>query len=334
MKKTIALTLAVLLIALCAAYALAESSNPMVMTEDGKVDIFQSTAYPAEGKTYKFAFIQNTGAHPYPQALVRFAQDECDKSGVELTVADAQMDPQKQVDLIKSFITQGYDAILNEPVDITSCLPAYQAAKEAGVVIIECAIPSDGATFELVNATVYGDAFEEGQKVAEGMMKFLPDGGNIVILEGALATPAQIGRTGGFLDIIKDKPEYVVLDQQTTDWMRDKAVIVMEDFLVKYPQIDFVYGHDDVITSGAFQAIEAAGREGILSGFVGASADGVQLIKEGKATLAVDQPPEYEARLSVQLAIRILNGETVEKVYTDKLGIVDTTNMDEFVPSY
>ena len=181
---------------------------------------FTQKVYPTVDKKLKFVFIQNYGAHPYPQALVKYAKDECEIAGIDLTIADALGDPQKQVDLIKSFVTQKYDAIINEPIDLMSCLPAYQTAYEAGIPIIECAINSDGETFGYVKAAVYGNTFEQGMMAAEGMMKVMPDGGNIVILEGQLATSGQVGLTGGFLEAIKDKPQYKVLDKQTTDWMR------------------------------------------------------------------------------------------------------------------
>ena len=165
-------------------------------------------------------------------------------------------------------------------------------------------------------------------------MKVMPDGGNIVILEGELATSGQVGLTGGFLEAIKDMPQYKVLDKQTTDWMRDKAVTVMEDFLTKYQEIDFAYCHDDVIASGAFQAIEAAGREGILSCAVGASFEACDMIREGKLAFAIDQPPEYESRISVQLAIRICNGEKLDKIHYITVGLVDADNVDTFEPVF
>lgn len=335
MKKTIAV-----LLVLCLSMALfagCATTQPQVTTKTQVTTLTsdattEQSSKESEKKAIKIGFVVNIMNHPYIMALDKFAKEEAARQGVEITVVDPQFDAQKQVDMINQFITQGYDAILTIPVDVNSCLPAYKAAKEAGIPIIEVAANSAGDTFELVTCWVGADQEQEGRRAAEALVKVLPNGGNIVVLQGSLGSSGQIGRDKGFEDYFKDKPQYKILAKQTTDWMRDKAMTVMEDMLTKYPDINALYGHDDIICSGAYEAITAAKREGIVSVAVGAGKDAIALIKAGSLTATVNQPPDFEAITAVQMAIKAINGEKVEKIINDPLEIITAAELSSFTP--
>ena len=331
MKKFV-FVIAILMIALFA-FAGCKSDTPAQEAPPAATDTQTETPAapePASDDGIRIGFVMNSTAHPYTMALETFAKQKAAELGVEVTVVDAQMDAQKMVDMINQFVAQGYDAIMCSPVDVNSNLPAYKAAKEAGVFIVEVSGNSEGDTFDLVDAVVYADQHEEGRWAAEALVAVLPDGGNVVVLQGALGSSGQIGRDSGFDEYLADKPEYVILDRQTTDWMRDKAMSIMEDYLTRYNNIDAVYGHDDIMVAGAFEAIHAAGRTGIVSVAIGASADAVALIKAGDLTSTVDQPPNYEGSFGLELAYRLVKGEQVEKINHDVLGIVNADNVDSF----
>lgn len=293
----------------------------------------KATASADGGEKMKVAFCVNGLSHPYTMALEKFMKLEAEEQGVELTVADANMDAQKQVDYIINFVAQGYDAVIVSPCDVNNCLPAYMAAQEAGVPIIEVSGNSEGETYELVTCFVGADQEEEGRTAAMAVEKQFPDGANIVVIEGAMGSSGQIGRDKGFEDYFADKPEYVILEKQTSDWMRDKAMTVMENMLTKYDNIDVVYGHDDGICAGALEAITAAGRDGIKAFGIGASKEAVDMVKGGYFS-TVDQPPEVEGRVSLQMAVKAASGESIEKRVKDPLTIVDQDNVDTFEPVF
>jgi ribose transport system substrate-binding protein len=285
-----------------------------------------------EAKKLRIGFTVNAMNHPYPIALEKFAKDEAAKQGVEITCIDPQGDPQRQVDMLMQFVTQGYDAIVSNPVDGNNCYPVYKAAKEAGIPVIECSNFSTGDTLELVTCYVAADQELEGKAAAEALVKLLPNGGNIVIIEGTLGGAAQIGRDKGFEDFLKDKPQYKILAKQPADWDRAKAMTIMEDFLTRFDKIDAVYGHDDVLVAGAFEAVTAAKRTGIVSVAIGASKDAIDLMKKGILTSTVDQSPEIEGRTSIQMAIKAANGEKVPKWVPDPLPILTADEIDTFTP--
>jgi ribose transport system substrate-binding protein len=283
-------------------------------------------------KKIRIGFTVNAMNHPYPIALERFAKEEAAKQGVEITCIDPQGDPQKQVDMLMQFITQGYDAIVSNPVDGNNCYPVYKAAKEAGIPVIECSNFSVGDTLELVTCYVAADQEKEGRAAAEALVKLLPNGGNIVIIEGTLGGAAQIGRDKGFEDFLKDKPQYKILAKHPADWDRAKAMTLIEDFLTRFNNIDAVYGHDDVLVAGAFEAVTAARRTGIASVAIGASKDAIDLMKRGILSSTVDQSPEFEARTAIQMAIKAARGEKVDKWVPDLLPILTVADLDKFTP--
>jgi ABC-type sugar transport system substrate-binding protein len=65
---------------------------------------------------------------------------------------------------------------------------------------------------------------------------------------------------------------------------------------------------------------------------IGASKDAVDLMKRGILNSTVDQSPEIEARLSIQMAIKAANGEQVPKWVPDPLPILTADKIDAFTP--
>jgi len=74
---------------------------------------------------------------------------------------------------------------------------------------------------------------------------------------------------------------------------------------------------------GAIQAAEAAGRAKDII-FVGFDAidDAVQAVKDGKLAATIAQQPAEMGKLGVEMAVKYLNGETVEEFIPVPLSLV------------
>jgi ribose transport system substrate-binding protein len=60
---------------------------------------------------------------------------------------------------------------------------------------------------------------------------------------------------------IGSDPKYKIVYSQSCDWLREKAITVMESALQAVDKIDVVYGHNAAAAIGAYVAAENAGRE-------------------------------------------------------------------------
>lgn len=202
---------------------------------------------------------------------------------VKIDTFDPAYNPETQISMVNEAITQGYDAIIMLPLDVAALNNVITDAEKAGIPVltVDCGATATH-TFHL-QGTDYGS----GQLAAEIVAEKLGKKGNFIVLDAPAAQKA-IGRMGtGFIDYCAANTEMVMLEDVSIEmWSQENARTTMTDLLTKYPtgQIQAVYCASDDIAMGAYQAIEAAGRnnEGIIIyGNVG-MAPVLQAIKEGK----------------------------------------------------
>jgi simple sugar transport system substrate-binding protein len=159
-------------------------------------------------------------------------------------------------------------------------------------------------------------------------------GGNarIVELQGTPLSAPAVDRYEGFREIIKDNPGMVMLDSQNGDFTRARGKEVMEYFLEKYgATINALYAHNDDMALGAIQAIEDFGlRPGVDIKIVSVDAARVALvaIKAGKINASVECNPLLGPQF-FELALKVVNGEAVEKWVPSQEGIFNLDNIDE-----
>src|SRR5919205_734437 len=85
--------------------------------------------------------------------------------------------------------------------------------------------------------------------------------GEVAVMSGILGQPASDLRAKGFTDYMKTQKGVKVDAVQPTNWAADKASAAMQDFLVKFPNLGFVYTLSDTL---ALPAANIADRQGKL----------------------------------------------------------------------
>ncbi len=304
-----------------AAIVLSACGSPAPVTE-------QPAAQPTE-KT--LGLVLSTLNNPFFVTLKDGAQKAADAAGVKLIVVDAQDDSAKMTAGIEDLITKKVDAILINPTDSDAVVPAIQKANEAKIPVFTV---DRGANGGEVVAHVASDNVAGGQMAAEFLCKTIGGKGNVVELQGIAGTSAARDRGQGFNDYMaascKDAP---IVAQQTANFNRDEGLSVFENILQAQPEIAGVFAHNDEMILGAVQAAEAAGRTGIV--FVGFDAvdDAVQAVKDGKLAATVAQQPAEIGRLGVEAAVKVLNGETVEKNIPVPLSLVTAESLGVTPPA-
>jgi ribose transport system substrate-binding protein len=105
----------------------------------------------------------------------------------------------------------------------------------------------------------------------------------------------------------------------------------MENFLIKYDQIDGVYAGDDNMGVGALNAAKAAGRaDGMI--FIGATnfAVGYEAMERGEYYGSVYQSPVEDARNALRTAIAVVKGEEVPLLNYFDTPKITQANMNDF----
>ncbi|MFZ8845112.1 ribose ABC transporter substrate-binding protein RbsB [Thermoflexus sp.] len=281
-----------------------------------------ATATPAAAQPQEIVLglSLSTLNNPFFVTLKEGAERAAAQYGVKLIAVDAQDDPAKEAANIEDLIQKKVSALLINPTDTKAVVPSIQKANQAGIPVFTVDRAAEGG--EIVSH-IASDNVAGGQMAAEFLCKALNGKGKVVELEGIPGTSAARDRGKGFNDYLKEKcPGLEVVARQPADFNRAKGLQVFENILQAQPQIDGVFAHNDEMVLGAIQAAEAAGRTGII--FVGFDAidDAVKAVKEGKLAATVAQQPAEMGRLAVEMAVKYLRGEKVEKFIPVPLSLV------------
>ena len=159
----------------------------------------------------------------------------------------------------------------------------------------------DVADDTLYTAYIGADFLAEGRRAGEFLIKKADALGaehlNIVEITGTEDSTPMRDRQAGFLQAIAGDGHFTVLESITGDFLRSKGRECMRALLDKYGAagIDVVYSHNDEMTLGALEVLEA---EGIAPGkdiiliSVDAQQEAVDALKAGKINCIVECTPD------------------------------------------
>ena len=185
---------------------------------------------------------------------------------------------------------------------------------------------SDDSLYE---AWVGGNFVKEGETCGDWLAKYLEDQGrgdeeiNMVTIQGTIGASAQVGRTEGMDNKLKEHSNWKMLDRQSGEFTQAKGQEVMESFLKSYPDIDVVICENDNEAFGAIDAIHAAGKTcGPNGDIIVVSFDSVKAAFEsmikGDLNATFECNPLHGPRVA-EIIQKLEKGEQVDKIqYVDE----------------
>lgn len=243
-------------------------------------------------------------------------------NGYKLIFDDAQQKQENQITAIRNFIQQEVDYIVLAPTTETGWDTVLQEAKDAGIPVIIMDRKVDVSSDDLYTCWVGTDSRAEGDKAVAWMEEKLADTPELKIihLQGSIGSSAQIGRSEGLEEGVKNNTGWEIVAQQTGEFTQAKGQEVMESILKQNNDFDVLYCENDNMAFGAIDALEAAGLnpgEDITVISFDATRAGLMQTLDQKINLDVECNPLHGPRVEA-LIKQIEAGETPEKVaYVD-----------------
>jgi ribose transport system substrate-binding protein len=280
----------------------------------------------------------NAGVDSYETTYENSFNAYAKELGIRTVVLDAQGDPAKQINQIRSLIAQKVAVMIVWPTNAKAVVPAVKQAHDAKVPVVITNSEIDPSGEKYTVSFSGPDTLGEGEVAAKLMAQGLNGKGNVVLINGVPGYATAIRREKGFVDTIKkDYPDIKILAEEPGNWNREKAQSVMEDFLTKFgDQINGVYAGDANMGVGALNAIRAAGKAGKIK-IVDATLfkDGYDAIKEGVYYASVVQSPVTDAQNAIKVAVQVAEGQSVpESAYFETPAITES-NLNQFpVPTF
>ena len=258
-----------------------------------------STAVPAQAADL-IAIITPSPDNPFFKAEADGAAAKAKELGYETLVASHDDDANKQSELIDTAIARGAKAIILDNAGADASVAAIQKAKDAGIpsFLIDREINATG----VAAAQIVSNNYQGAQLGAEEFVKLMGEKGNYVELVGKESDTNAGIRSKGYHDVIDAYPDLKMVAQQSANWSQTEAFQKMESILQANPDIKGVISGNDTMAMGAYAALQAAGKGGVIVvGFDGSN-DVRDSILAGGIKATVLQPAYYSAQLAVEQA--------------------------------
>jgi ABC-type sugar transport system substrate-binding protein len=280
-----------------------------------------------EGGGPRIGLSISTLNNPFFVTLRNGAQDAAKKEGAELIISDAQNDAATQQDDVQNYVTQQVDAILVNPVDSEAIVPAVQAANQADIPVIAL---DRGASGGEIVTLIASDNVEGGRIAGEELIK-LVGSGPVAQLEGIPGASPTRDRGQGFEEAINGQDAVELVASQTANFDRAEGLNVTENILQSNPEIKGIFAQNDEMALGAVRALgNRAGTDVKIVGFDGIE-DALKAVQDGKMNATVAQQPDRIGSLGVENAIKVVDGESVEKNIPVPVKLVTKENVSEFL---
>ena len=245
-----------------------------------------------------------------------------EENGYKLIFDDAQQKQENQIKAIRSFIQQDVDYIVVAPVVETGWETVLEEAKEAGIPVILSDRQMQLSDDSLYEAWVGGNFVKEGETCGDWLADYLEKQGradeeiNMVTIQGTIGASAQVGRTEGMENKLKEHSNWNMLDKQSGEFTQAKGQEVMESFLKSYDDIDVVICENDNEAFGAIDAIKAAGKT---------------CGPEGDLNATFECNPLHGPRVA-EIIQKLEKGEEVEKIqYVDEAYFDTSMDLEEIL---
>ena len=163
----------------------------------------------------------------------------------------------EQLAAAQSFITDGVDVLLISAAETTGWDEVLTSAKEAGIKVYlfdrMIDVPED-----LYEAAVVSDMAKEGETAVNWLLEQGLEEYNVIHIQGAMGSDAQIGRTGA-LDAQFESGKMKKVAQQTATWDEAEAKKIVESVINSGEKFNVIYAENDGMAKGAVAALDEAG---------------------------------------------------------------------------
>lgn len=291
--------------------------------------VFLSTAASAETIGVSMAHFDDNFLTTLRNAMGAEAKEK----GVQIQFEDAAGDIGKQLNQIQNFASQHVDAIIVNPVDTAATPKMTKLAVEAKVPLVYVNRMPEDKTLPDKVVFVGSDEHISGKLEGEEIARLLGNKGNIVIMQGELASNATTLRTEGVEKVVATHPDMKITQKQVANFQRNEAIDLMNNWIVSGEKIDAVAANNDEMAIGAIIALQQAGVDPkkIVVGGIDATADALQEMDKGNLAVTVFQDAKGQGTGAVDSALKLVKGEHVDSMVWIPFQLVTKENYKQFM---
>lgn len=236
-----------------------------------------------------------------------------EEDGFELIFDDAKQKQENQYKAIRNFIEQQVDYIVLAPITENGWDDVLAEAYQAGIPVIIVDRQVNVADEKLYTTWVGSDFLQEGKLATDWLDAELKKRGrsddeiNILHVRGTEGATAQIFRTKGLQDAVKNHSNWNIMSMLDGEYTEAKAYEVTKEYLDKIrgngESIDVIYSENDNMTFGILKALDEegikyGGEDGVIIISFDAVRSSLEKCMNGEITLCVECNPLHGPRVA------------------------------------
>lgn len=295
----------------------------------------QSSAASTSGggkKAYKIALSNSFTGNSWRSEMLNIANAYAKKkkeSGeiAEFYASSSGNEPQAQINEIRNMISKGYDAILVDASSPTALAPVLNEAVKRGIVVVayDNTVESD----QIYNVNT--DQVEFGRAQAKWLMDQIGGKGNILLIRGIEGISIDADRDKGQREVLAKYPNVKILQEGYGNYDDATTSVVINNMLAAHK----AKGIQGILTQGGgenaiVQALKQNNLDPASIPLTGELLNGLfRHMKESKVkAFAAGQPP-YLSASAIDVALKVLKGEKVDKKIIVPLPTADNKDVDK-----
>lgn len=278
---------------------------------------------------------------PFFAVLDSYVKSEVKSQGVTmLNTTNANQDAGKQLTDVRSLVGSGATGVLAGVVDNKAIKPAldYCDQQKVPFVILDDA-PAAGNVLIVVRA----DNYAMGATAAKKLSELVKGKGQVLSIQGDLATTNGKDRSDGFREWIQKNAPGIQVIERPAKWQGPLSGSVTSTILTQYKDLAGIYMQSDTTYGSAVMAsLKNAGRLAPVGDpkhmplvAIDGGAEGLDAIREGMLDALVSQPLDGYAKYGVQYLKQATEGDMPKKGKTDHSSeVIDFTgNLMDLLPA-
>jgi ABC-type sugar transport system substrate-binding protein len=249
--------------------------------------------------------------------LVLFGmRDAAQRGGVNLLEANSAGKPDKEIQLVNTYIAQKVDAIIISPLSARASVSALERARASGIRVITYNTTIDSP---VPTAFIESDQTDLGASTGRAARTYIEQhlGGKArIALLAFLSQAPEVStqRTNGFKNEVSLLPGVRVVAEQDA-WLAEQALKKVGDILTAHPDVNVIWAANEGGTVGAVMAVKNAGKTGSVVVFgtdTGEQLADFLLADDGILQAITGQQPFEIGSLAVQTSLKALKGDSVQ----------------------
>jgi ribose transport system substrate-binding protein len=257
---------------------------------------------------------------------------EADKRGYKLLYEPlTKSDPGEQIARMQSLIDARVDAIILRPVDAKALAPSIVAARRACIAVFtenRFVDPSQATPGRDYVTGIGADPIFQGQLMASWLIMAKHGKASILELEGTPGSSSAAGRKEGFDAQIATQPRMRIVASQSANFDRSLGHDVAKQLLVKHPDANVIYSHNDAMALGALSAIKEVGKapgKDVIIVSVDGVKEAVQHVIDGSIAATAYNDPKF-GWIAFDTIEKYRTGQAIPPKIVIRGPIIDSSN--------